>query len=102
MKMNFDQNDIDEANTHGTYGATLFDPRWKAKRKLILSRDKDCCVNCQSREDLQVHHRQYHFSRSLNSFLNPWEYNDHLLITLCKRCHQVGHRLYDIPTKYVK
>lgn len=102
MKRNFEHEDIDETNTHGTYGATLFDARWKSKRQHILDRDQNRCVNCQGTETLQVHHRQYHFSQSLNSFLNPWEYKDELLITLCKRCHQTGHRQYKVPTKYIK
>jgi hypothetical protein len=47
---------------HGGYGASLFDPRWKAKRVEILSRDGNQCKVCNSKESLQVHHRQYHFS----------------------------------------
>lgn len=86
---------------HGGYGAALFDPRWKVKRKEILERDKDKCVICKSSLDLQVHHRQYHFSRRLNVFKDPWEYDNDLLITLCERCHQKGHRLYKVPVKYV-
>jgi 5-methylcytosine-specific restriction endonuclease McrA len=87
---------------HGGYGATLFDPRWKAKRKEILARDRNSCVICSSEKNLQVHHRQYHFSRALNAFRNPWEYPNNLLVTLCERCHQRGHRLYKVPTKYLK
>lgn len=87
---------------HGGYGATLFDPRWKSKRKEILLRDGNKCVICKSEENLQVHHRQYHFSRTLNEFKNPWEYSNNLMITLCENCHQKGHRLYKVPTKFVK
>src|SRR5690606_23795367 len=87
---------------HGTYGSTLFDPRWKARRKTILERDRNQCVICKSERKLHVHHRQYHFSVTLNAFKNPWDYDDRLMITLCENCHRKGHRLYKIPTKYVK
>lgn len=94
---------IDEANpTHGGYGATLFDPQWKAKRVEILRRDGNACVNCKASKNLQVHHRQYHFSTTLNAFVNPWQYTNNLLITLCKRCHDKGHRLYQVPVKKIK
>lgn len=87
---------------HGGYGASLFDPRWKNKRLAILNRDDNKCIICGSNSDLQVHHRQYHFSNSLNAFRNPWEYENRLLITLCEQCHHKGHRLYKVPVKQVK
>lgn len=86
---------------HGAYGATLFDPRWKAKRKEIIARDLNQCVICKSSNALQVHHRQYHFLRRLNEFKSPWEYDNHLMITLCETCHNRGHKLYKVPTKYI-
>jgi len=46
---------------HGSYGALLFDKRWKDKRGIILSRDNNQCVICGHGEELEVHHRQYHF-----------------------------------------
>src|SRR5690348_5977829 len=103
--MNTDFNSItnDELSlSHGGYGATLFDPRWKARRQHILDRDDNKCVVCRSDNNLQVHHRQYHFSRSLNRFKDPWDYQDSLLVTLCERCHQRGHKLYKVPVKYIK
>jgi len=87
--------------THGSYGVLLFDPKWKAKRLKILERDSNRCVICKSHENPQVHHRQYHFIASSKSFSLPWEYDDHLLITLCQKCHQKGHRQYKVPTKYI-
>ena len=87
---------------HGSYGFLLFDPRWKAKRLEILERDMKRCVICKSENNLQVHHRQYHFSTILNSFKNPWEYENRLLITICESCHQKGHRLYKVPVKQIK
>lgn len=88
--------------SHGSYGATLFDPRWREKRQRILQRDNNRCVICNAIENLHVHHRQYHFSKSLNRFKNPWEYSDSLLITLCESCHGRGHNKYTVPTKYIK
>lgn len=88
-----------ETNTqaHGTYGALLFDPRWKARRIQILNRDAQRCLICKSEQELQVHHRQYHFSVRENKFRLPWEYADHLLITLCEACHKRGHNQYKVP-----
>jgi len=86
---------------HGSYGALLFDPRWKAKRLMILKRDTNKCIICKSPENLQIHHRQYHFIKSIKSFSPPWDYEDKLLITLCQFCHQKGHRQYNVPTKYI-
>jgi len=83
---------------HGTYGAALLDERWKKKRKEILARDHHRCVNCQSQDKLQVHHRQYHFQMKLRKFKDPWDYPDVLMITLCQRCHQRGHQLYKVPS----
>jgi 5-methylcytosine-specific restriction endonuclease McrA len=103
MKNEFLSKINDEHNVnHGGYGATLFDPRWKAKRIEILSRDGNKCKICKSPEQLQVHHRQYHFSTILNAFKDPWDYSNHLMVTLCQNCHQKGHRIYKVPTKYVK
>lgn len=99
--MNAATNDA-SAFSHGGYGAALFDPRWKEKREEILKRDDHKCIICRSDKDLQVHHRQYHFSKLLNRFREPWEYSDRLMVTLCKNCHQRGHRLYKVPIKYIK
>lgn len=89
------------SQNHGAYGAALFDHRWKEKRKKILARDQNKCVICRSDKNLQVHHRQYHFSRTLRAFKNPWDYEQYLMITLCKKCHQKGHSKYKVPVKYI-
>ena len=86
---------------HGSYGALLFDKRWKELRVKILIRDEYKCRNCNKTEELQIHHRQYHFSNKLRKFNKPWEYPNNLLITFCKRCHQNGHQAYEVPTKYI-
>ncbi|QEH41807.1 hypothetical protein FW415_13320 [Chitinophaga sp. XS-30] len=84
--------------SHGSYGGLLFHPNWKAKRKEVLTRDMNRCVHCSSNKDLQVHHRQYHFIASQQKFRLPWEYPNHLLITLCECCHSKGHNKYKVPT----
>ena len=87
---------------HGSYGAKLSDKRWKEFRKKIINRDLNKCVVCNSLDNLQVHHKQYHFSKLSRTFKEPWEYDSIYLITLCKKCHQKGHSKYKILTKYIK
>jgi 5-methylcytosine-specific restriction endonuclease McrA len=89
-------------NNHGSYGKYLIDKRWKEYRKTILKRDQYKCIVCGSVENLQVHHKQYHFSTSTRTFRMPWDYPKHLLITICRKCHEIGHRKYKVPTKYIK
>jgi len=88
------------ANTpaHGTYGELLFDERWRAKRLEILARDKNQCVICSNTQELQVHHRQYHYLKAQDQFKPPWDYTNNLLITLCKKCHNRGHNKFKVPT----
>jgi hypothetical protein len=83
---------------HGTYGAFLFRPEWKAKREEILIRDAYSCIICKGSLKLQVHHRQYHFIVRENKFKLPWEYSGNLLITLCESCHKRGHSKFKVPT----
>ncbi|WP_160715799.1 HNH endonuclease [Chitinophaga solisilvae] len=92
------EQDYLNVKSHGSYGALLFHPDWKAKRKKILERDMHRCVYCRSDKDLQVHHRQYHFIASEQRFRVPWDYPGHLLITLCESCHSKGHNKYKVPT----
>lgn len=80
------------------YQELLKDIRWKSKAKEIRIRDKEKCRNCGSNNNLQVHHRQYHFISNLNDFKKPWDYPNQILVTLCKQCHTIGHKLYNIPT----
>lgn len=83
--------------THGSYGGLLFDQRWKLKRVRILTRDNHKCVICDHNDNLHIHHRQYHFSQNVGEFKKPWDYEDHLLITLCETCHRRGHSQYKVP-----
>lgn len=90
-----------EAKQHGSYGPLLFDKRWINKRAEILQRDQNRCVICQNIENLQVHHRQYHFIKALKQFKAPWDYENHLMITLCGNCHTRGHSKFRIPKVYI-
>lgn len=91
----------DLPGTHGSYGALILHPNWKAKRKEVIERDGFKCVICKSGEDLQVHHRQYHFNKATRQFNAPWDYPGHLLITLCSTCHGRGHSKYKVPSIHI-
>ncbi|RYD80508.1 MAG: HNH endonuclease [Sphingobacteriales bacterium] len=81
---------------------SLFDPRWKVKRKQILERDNYKCRICGNSEGhLSVHHKQYHFIKRLQKHLDPWDYVDKLMITVCESCHNRGHHKYKVPIKYI-
>ena len=78
------------------YYKMLKDPRWFERREEILNRDGHCCFVCDSKENLNVHHRQYH---SINGGpKQPWMYEGKYLITLCKNCHSLVHKLFKIPS----
>lgn len=83
---------------HGSYGALLLTPEWRAKRAEILNRDLHACVVCKMAKNLQVHHRQYHFVKEHNRFKLPWDYPENLLITLCADCHSQGHNKFKVST----
>ena len=84
------------------YGEKLFDNRWIAKKKQILLRDNHRCVICGKNEGkLHVHHKQYHFIKRLQIHTDPWDYEDHLLMTLCESCHSRGHYRFKVPVKYI-
>jgi 5-methylcytosine-specific restriction endonuclease McrA len=86
-----------EQNTSKTYSELLRSPQWLEKRKQILKRDNYHCCNCGSSYGLEVHHRQYHILKRIGDFRKPWAYSDSNLVTLCNRCHQVGHKKYTVP-----
>jgi 5-methylcytosine-specific restriction endonuclease McrA len=77
------------------YQALLQSEHWQKRRKQILERDNYNCVRCGSTHNLNVHHRQYH--KKTESFINPWAYKSNNLVTLCRPCHQLGHKLFKIP-----
>lgn len=92
-----DEQKKDIPETHGSYAALILHPNWKSRRKEILERDQYRCVVCKDTRDLQVHHRQYHFVAITNQFKAPWDYPDHLLLTLCIKCHAQGHSKFKVP-----
>lgn len=65
-----------------TYSEKLRDPRWQKKRLEILERDKWMCQMCGDEQStLAVHHKRYLAGKE------PWEYENHFLMTLCEECH---------------
>lgn len=79
------------------YQSLLQSECWEKRRKKILERDNYSCVRCGSTNNLNVHHRQYHKKAFNHSFVKPWAYKSNNLVTLCRSCHQMGHKLFKIP-----
>jgi 5-methylcytosine-specific restriction endonuclease McrA len=75
--------------TKMTYSEKLRSPRWQKKRLEILDRDGWACVCCGTKEkNLQVHHVVYRK-------IDPWDYPNYLLQTLCEDCHSIRQELTD-------
>ena len=75
------------------YAEKLKDPRWQKKRLEIFERDDWTCQFCGAGEEiglpaheLNCHHIYYEFS-----IVDPWQYPDEALITLCSECHENEH-----------
>ena len=69
-----------------SYSQKLKDPRWQKKRLEILERDGWACRICdEGKTTLHVHHLQYHKGK------DPWESEDHDLLTMCEYCHKDTH-----------
>jgi hypothetical protein len=65
------------------YLKKLQDPRWQKKRLEIFARDDFECQKCgRDNQTLVVHHRKYLSGRE------PWEYENNLLLTMCRECHE--------------
>lgn len=65
------------------YKKKFLDPRWQKKRLSILQRDEFSCCRCGDTEQtLHVHHKYYTYG------VEPWDYEDELLETLCVICHE--------------
>ena len=65
------------------YSDKLRDPRWQKKRLEVFQRDNFTCQKCgDSQTTLSVHHRRYIWP------LDPWEYDNSSLVTLCEPCHE--------------
>ncbi|MFH1121915.1 MAG: HNH endonuclease [Bacteroidota bacterium] len=86
-----------ESEQAKSYVELLRSVQWMEKRKEILKRDGFRCRNCGSSYGLEVHHRQYHILKRTSDFRKPWAYEAGNLVTLCSRCHQVGHAKYKVP-----
>ncbi len=86
-----------ELNSSTKYAELLRSNQWLEKRKQILIRDNYRCLSCGSSYGLEVHHRQYILASKNGDFLKPWKYANLNLITLCSRCHQVGHKKFKVP-----
>lgn len=69
------------------YSEKLKDPRWQKKRLGILERDGWTCQRCfDSESPLAVHHLRY------VPGWEPWDYPEHLLLTLCENCHEYEYQ----------
>jgi len=72
-----------------TYQEKLKDPRWQKKRLEIMERDGWQCQHCKDKlSTLTVHHIYY------LGYIDPWEYDDHMMTTLCDKCHNEEHESY--------
>jgi replicative DNA helicase len=70
-----------------SYREKLKDPRWKKRRAEILERDGNACTECDSKKpSLEVHHKYYMPS------IEPWDYPDEALQTLCGSCHETKRK----------
>lgn len=67
------------------YHSYLQSDKWKAKRSIILSRDRNRCVCCHSTHHLHVHHIHYG---------NLGNEEDIDLVTLCSKCHKELHNYH--------
>ena len=71
-----------------SYSALLKKPQWQKRRLEIYQRDEWKCQCCNDTEtELHVHHKVY------RDGLNPWQYEDNELITLCANCHGIYHAI---------
>lgn len=78
-----------------TYQDKLKDPRWQKKRLEILERDEKCCQICSIKDrTLHVHHLFYNYD------VDPWEYDDKYLMTLCDKHHELIHE-FNIPYQFL-
>lgn len=84
--------DAETQKINSEYRKLLKDDRWKSKRAEIIKRDKCTCQMCHqtlSRGKLNVHHTEYH--KVNGKLVDPWDYPNNMLITLCTKCHKKWH-----------
>lgn len=65
------------------YSKKLRDPKWQRKRLEILQRDGFSCRDC-GRGDMELHIEHAYYVNGLN----PWDYEDRCLRSLCSDCHK--------------
>jgi hypothetical protein len=78
------------------YLEQLNDDRWLRKTGKIKARDLSKCINCDTEKKLEVHHLYYIVGKE------AWKYPDKALITLCRKCHQKWHDMYEIEFRAKK
>ena len=83
--------DIERREKLEKYRRLLKDGRWLKRRQDILNRDGHKCVKCGSSSRLQVHHKFYEKFPN-GEMVDPWDYPDHVMETLCEDCHRKAHR----------
>jgi len=72
----------------------------KDQRKRVMERDKNRCILCHRKYQLQIHH-YYEFEGKLQKFQDvksnsPYVYTrDCDLVTLCSSCHTKIHHIHD-------
>ena len=72
------------------YSDKLKSPKWQRRRLEIMKRDKFKCKKCGDEETtLNVHHKIY------KKGVEPWEYENSELVTLCEHCHIEIEELID-------
>ena len=82
------------------YSDLLHTAEWRNKRERILKRDNYRCVYCGRRHvKLHVHHK-YYSAYPNGALVDPWNYPDDALITLCAYHHQRIHALRKIKVYY--
>lgn len=75
--------------TQEPYANLLKRKEWLIKKAHIIARDRSRCCNCGKEGasvPLEVHHKYY------MQGLDPWEYPDEVLTTLCAECHHKWHQ----------
>jgi hypothetical protein len=71
-----------------TYKRKLASPYWQRRRLEIMERDKFSCRFCGDKEhELHIHHVAYLPN------LDPQDYQDEHLLTLCHACHEGEEKL---------
>lgn len=73
-----------------TYSEKLQDPRWQKRKSEIQAAARFRCEDCGRADSrLDVHHCAYMAGRE------PWEYDNSLLMLLCRTCHARRQEMED-------